>query len=288
MLTHSFSPLGTSTLLVFGPPPERPDPDVAALRRLTVFVFVAPPSEAGGFSFFCNGRFSNRCVFVCDAVISAEAPAHFSRSEVDGSWLDRCSTSVNETVSDPTSRHCTCFFWFPCFTQTSFPLIAMPFCLRLFPSAPQTRKRLAQPVRAGNSARHDPSAVGASLHCNLQFFQFLFLAVSRACSLLICADNFLTCRPAVTLLLRLRTCAACGRNRMTRLQSAHQISPARQPVPVTSAQCHKQKPPTLPTSAHFVSWAFRRLDLVPWGTPVPEASPRAKNVDCCDLGLSPA
>ncbi len=104
-------------------------------------------------------------------------------------------------------------FWFPCFTQTSFPLIAMPFCLRLFPSAPQTRKRLAQPVRAGNSARHDPSAVGASLHCNLQFFQFLFLAVSRACSLLICADNFLTCRPAVTLLLRLRTCAACGRNR---------------------------------------------------------------------------
>jgi hypothetical protein len=29
------------------------------------------------------------------------------------------------------------------------------------------------------------------LHCDFQFFQFLFPAASRACSLLICADNSL-------------------------------------------------------------------------------------------------
>ncbi len=32
----------------------------------------------------------------------------------------------------------------------------------------------------------------------------------------------------------------------------------------------------------------RPLDLVPWETPIPEASLRVKNVDCCELGLSPA
>jgi hypothetical protein len=130
---------------------------------------------------------------------------------------------------------------------------------------PQTRKRLAQPVRAGNSARHDPSAVGASLHCNLQFFQFLFPAVSRACSLLICADNFLTCRPAVTLLLRLRTCAACGRNRNV---------------------TNKNPNPANICALRFVGLSPARPRSV--GDTSPEASPRAKSVDCCDLGLSPA
>ena len=68
-------------------------------------------------------------------------------------------------------------------------VIAVRLSRRLFPSAPQTQKRLAQPVRAGNSARHDSSTIGAPLHCDIQFFQFLFPAVSCARSLLICADN---------------------------------------------------------------------------------------------------
>jgi len=74
MLTHSFSPLGTSTLLVSGPPPKRPDPDVAVLRHLTVLVFVAAA--------FRGGR-----VVVAD--FQTGAFSFFSRSAVEGSWLDR-------------------------------------------------------------------------------------------------------------------------------------------------------------------------------------------------------
>jgi hypothetical protein len=63
-------------------------------------------------------------VFVSDAVIWAEAPAHFSRSEVEGSWLDRYSTSIDETISDaPRSTS----------TLVSHP-IPRPECSLSFPS----------------------------------------------------------------------------------------------------------------------------------------------------------
>jgi hypothetical protein len=69
------------------------------------------------------------------------------------------------------------FFGVSLFGSDILPaVIAMPLSRRLFPSAPQTRKRLAQRVRAGNSARHDmiraPQALRSTATSN--FFNFCF------------------------------------------------------------------------------------------------------------------